>query len=859
MRRTHLSLCAIVAAAALAAILVTPTAQAGGPLFNWQPGQPWLWPGGGANIPFNPDQGGLGTLDNAAAVALTEAAFAQWAAVPSASTTYVNAGLLPVDVDITNFWDYYDPIAPDGYSAIVYDENGEIFDYLYGPGSGVLGFSSPEWGVTATGEITEGVSFLNGGAILGGVQVPAYFAVEVHEFGHYNNLAHTVVNGEIGAFLDYSGPNPYDTWPLENLFGRIETMYPFIFLAGDGSEQGGVATPHPDDIAILSTLYPAPGFFADHGSITGYIYASDGTTKLTGVNVIARNVVNPYDDAVSAISSDFTEGFSQSDPYTGLFTMNGLTPGETYAVFVDQILAGGFSTPIALLPGPEEFHNGVDESSDPETDLPPVYTGITVTAGVQNAGVDVIFNRPGPGDPLPVGDDGYYELYMPFDFEFCGESYNSVFVNANGNITFGESSGDFSESVADLLGGPPRIAGWWDDLNPTQGGIVTFDESNNTFTIIWDEVPEYYATGANSFQIVLNRSSNQIDLVYGDMTAEDGMAGFSCGGAVTIGNEMGSDISYMAESGTINGRVSPAIYEQFSFVSPNDLANTTAVFTAPNEFVDKSEPNNSLGDATKVKLPFSSGDQIGDSPLFSYTEIAPAGADIDWFEFDAVAGGSLLVEVAYGELDTVIGLFDADTGAFLAGDDDGGSGLLSKLVYPIMADGTYAVAVTTYPDYGFTGAGNGSGRYVMNVETVSGIILDLGDDDTEEVNFPTFTFPYQGVNWTSVWVNSNGNLTFGTGDTDYSESISEFLNGPPRIAPLWDDLRRGHRLRHPRRQRRHRGPHRGERRGGSRTDGSLRGRCHVRHGHHLRAVLQWRLRSRRDDTGLPGDLAFSGS
>ena len=54
----------------------------------------------------------------------------------------------------------------------------------------------------------------------------------------------------------------------------------------------------------------------------------------------------------SAISSDFTDDFSACCPVTGVYEINGLTPGETYAVYVDEIEAGGFSTPPASpLPG----------------------------------------------------------------------------------------------------------------------------------------------------------------------------------------------------------------------------------------------------------------------------------------------------------------------------------------------------------------------------------------------------------------------------------------------------------------------------------------------------------------------------
>lgn len=60
------------------------------------------------------------------------------------------------------------------------------------------------------------------------------------------------------------------------------------------------------------------------------------------------------------------------------------------------------------------------------------------------------------------------------------------------------------------------------------------------------------------------------------------------------------------------------------------------------------------------------------------------------------------------------------------------------------------------------------------------------DDRSAAVALP-FSFTYYGVTYTQVFVGTNGYLTFGSGSTAFNEIPTNFANGLPRIAVLFDD------------------------------------------------------------------------
>ena len=143
-----------------------------------------------------------------------------------------------------------------------------------------------------------------------------------------------------------------------------------------------------------------------------------------------------------------------------------------------------------------------------------------------------------PGPALAgLGDDDSREVDLPFPFPFYGVTYRKIFINSDGNVTFGGGDADTSSrSIGRLNSGRPRIAGLFTDLDPSADGDgvrVRGDATN--FTITWLRVREYTDFGfgpQQTFQISLTPNGNVL-LAWTQINAAESVVGISPGGLLS--------------------------------------------------------------------------------------------------------------------------------------------------------------------------------------------------------------------------------------------------------------------------------------------------------------------------------------
>lgn len=122
------------------------------------------------------------------------------------------------------------------------------------------------------------------------------------------------------------------------------------------------------------------------------------------------------------------------------------------------------------------------------------------------------------GIAIYLSDDDSEMLTMPFDFEFYGEDYSQIYVSSNGFISFDSgNASSYSNTQLPTSSTPNNlIAGFWDDLNPSSGGNIYYEATDNQIIIQFSNVQHYNSSDMVSFQYILS-DNGTIQLQYLDV------------------------------------------------------------------------------------------------------------------------------------------------------------------------------------------------------------------------------------------------------------------------------------------------------------------------------------------------------
>ncbi|MEO5894845.1 MAG: hypothetical protein ABIS06_04005 [Vicinamibacterales bacterium] len=134
------------------------------------------------------------------------------------------------------------------------------------------------------------------------------------------------------------------------------------------------------------------------------------------------------------------------------------------------------------------------------------------------------------GRQLTLGDDDSTAAASSFTVNFYGRPQTALFVNSDGNITFEEEDKSSTErNVARLLTGPPRVAAFLADLDPTAGGRIFLNAASDQYTVTWCSVRGFDSARTITTQLSL-LPDGSIEMQFADAASiTDAVIGVSPG------------------------------------------------------------------------------------------------------------------------------------------------------------------------------------------------------------------------------------------------------------------------------------------------------------------------------------------
>ncbi|PLX49043.1 MAG: hypothetical protein C0613_09195 [Desulfobulbaceae bacterium] len=299
-------------------------------------------------------------------------------------------------------------------------------------------------------------------------------------------------------------------------------------------------------------------------------------------------------------------------------------------------------------------------------------------------------------------DDDKQLVNIGFTFNFAGTDYSQLRILSNGALHLGTDLGfhkDYTNEALPITNvgqGPCSaspadrvIAGYWDDLEPSRGGSVTYETMgtapNRIFVASWINVPHYSHSGSYTFQIILYETSNEIKFQYG--------AGNTNGTSATIGIEV-SDTDYTEysfnTSSVTNGDA--ILFFQASPSALLDLRMDEASWNGTAGEVEDSSGNDHHGTAVNGLIPTDITEETGGicmaaalDGMDDYIALPPSFSNLQgsftisaWIRADNLGGDQrIFVDDQH------------NSGGFAFSLNDGGNGRLrffSRNVNPIILD-----------------------------------------------------------------------------------------------------------------------------------------------------------------------------
>lgn len=169
------------------------------------------------------------------------------------------------------------------------------------------------------------------------------------------------------------------------------------------------------------------------------------------------------------------------------------------------------------------------------------------------------FPPPGPALTVTSLDDGWVTaspLTLPFQFCFYGVSYNQVWMNNNGNISFGSGISSFSSTAFPSVGNK-MIAAFWADFYLTNGGTMHATITPTAAIFNWVSMGYYnnQSDKVNTCQIVITNGTDPLviegntaihfaDMQWTTGSASAGVGGFQ-GIPATVGANAGNGIDFI--------------------------------------------------------------------------------------------------------------------------------------------------------------------------------------------------------------------------------------------------------------------------------------------------------------------------